>query len=67
MNHYQKCPSLIVRNPAWRRAIERLGESLEQNSEHSNAELIERMGRHMFGDLWRKPKSSSGCSSTPVG
>jgi len=56
MNYHQKKPRLpITRHPSWRRAIERLGESLEQNSNHSNAELIHRMGRHMFGGLW-KPK-----------
>ncbi|HXB57956.1 MAG TPA: hypothetical protein VNU95_00215 [Candidatus Acidoferrales bacterium] len=54
MNHHQKRPGVTLRNPAWRHAVETLDEALGQNSEHSNAELIDRMGRHMFGDLWRK-------------
>jgi hypothetical protein len=56
MNHHQKHPSLLVRNSAWRRAFERLDESLDQNSDYSNAELLDRMGRHPFGDLWHATK-----------
>ena len=44
----------IVRNPAYRQAFQRLDESLEQNSGFSNAEKIELLGRHLFGDLWHE-------------
>ena len=41
----------IVRNPAYRQAFQRLDESLEQNSDFPNAEKIEMLGRHIFGDM----------------
>lgn len=43
------------RDPAYRRAFERLDEALEENSGFSNAERIQRLGRCMFGDLWDEP------------
>lgn len=59
MNHNKKRPSITVRNQAYRQALAQLGESLEQNSEHANAELIEHLGRQMFGDLWRPEPSKT--------
>lgn len=59
MSHPKKLPTILVRNPAWRRAIERLDESLDQNSEHSYAEKLDLIGRHMFGDLWRERNQNS--------
>jgi len=44
----------LIRNPAYRQALQRLDESLEQNSGFSNAEKIELLGRHLFGDLWHE-------------
>lgn len=58
MNHRQKHSPLIVRNPAWRQAFERLDESLDQNSDYDNSELLEQIGRHMFGDLWRERENT---------
>jgi tetrahydromethanopterin S-methyltransferase subunit G len=62
MNHRQKRPKIFVRNPAWRRAFQRLDETLDQNSDGDNSELIERIGKHMFGDLWRERENTQ---STP--
>ncbi len=59
MNHHQKSLFPIVRNSAWRRAIERLDGALDQNSDGDNSELIERIGKHMFGGLWRKRTQNS--------
>ena len=41
----------IVRNPAFRQAFQRLDESLEQNSDFSNAEKIRLMRQAMFADV----------------
>lgn len=54
MNRPQKCSPLTIRNSAWRRAVEQLDDRLDQNSEHSYGEKLDLIGRHMFGDLWRK-------------
>jgi hypothetical protein len=47
-----------VRNSAYRQAFERLDAALDQNtqSDFSNAEKINLMGSHLFGDLWFKAK-----------
>ncbi len=49
-----------VRNSAYGQAFERLDWALEQNTEadFSNAEKIQLLGRHMFGDLWHQLGSS---------
>lgn len=52
MNRRQKERGVTIRNPAYRKALERLDEALERNSRGSNAELTELLGRIMFGDLW---------------
>ena len=57
MNRHQKHPRMIVRNPAYRQAFERLDESLEQNSGFSNAEKIRLMRRAMFADVDALEKS----------
>jgi tetrahydromethanopterin S-methyltransferase subunit G len=58
MNRRQKQPYLKVRNPAYRRAFQRLDESLEQNSGFSNAEKTELLGKHIFGDLWHEQEQA---------
>ncbi len=37
---------------AWRRAIQRMDEALQQNAPTDYSEQIEILGRHMFGELW---------------
>jgi hypothetical protein len=44
---------------AWRRAIQRLDQALEQNAPLDNREKIEMLGRQMFGDLWEPRKLPS--------
>ena len=52
MNHYQrKQPLPINRHPAYRCAIQQLGDAIEQNSEHPNAEKIRPMRIAMFSDV----------------
>jgi hypothetical protein len=59
MFHTGKFSRPFVRCSAYRQAFERLDENLQQNtqSDSSNAEKIEMLGRHMFGDLWHEPAS----------
>jgi len=59
MNRFQKQPSPIVRNPAYREAFQRLDESLEQNSGFSNAEKIRLMRKAMFADVDELVKSGT--------
>ena len=58
MNHHQKPALPLVRNPAWRRALQQLDGALDRNSHYDNSELLERIGKHMFGDLWREPENT---------
>jgi hypothetical protein len=58
MNRHQKHPHLIVRNPAYRQAFERLDEALEKNTQPENSEKIQLLGRLMFGDLWHEHKQT---------
>jgi hypothetical protein len=58
MNHHQKPALPLVRNLAWRRALQRLNGALAQNSHYENSELLECIGKHMFGGLWRKPENT---------
>jgi hypothetical protein len=53
MIHRQKHKLPLVRNSAWRRAVQRLDEVLESKSVFSNREKIELFGKRLFGDLWR--------------
>ena len=57
MNPFQRHPSPIVRNPAYRQAFQRLDESLERNSSFSNAEKIRLMRKAMFADVDALQKS----------
>ena len=57
MNRHPKNPQLIVRNPAYRRAFQRLDEALEENASVSNAERIELMHRAYFADVDELQKS----------
>lgn len=56
MNRRHKPPQRRPQNPAYRQAFERLDESLEQNTSVSNAEKLQLIGRHMFGELWHDPE-----------
>jgi hypothetical protein len=49
MNH-QIVPARTTRS--YQRAFQRLDAVLEKGDEGSNAEKIEILGRHMFGELW---------------
>jgi len=64
MNRHPKPPRPVVRNPAWRQAFQRLDEALAQKSGFSNAEKIELLGRHLFGDLWREQEPAGTVVST---
>jgi tetrahydromethanopterin S-methyltransferase subunit G len=57
LNRHQKQPRLVVRYPAYRQAFQRLDESLERNSDFSNAERIRLMRRTMFADVDELEKS----------
>jgi tetrahydromethanopterin S-methyltransferase subunit G len=59
MNRHQKHPRLVVRNPAYRQAFQRLDESLEQNSGFSNAEKIRLMRQALFADVDALEKSGT--------
>jgi tetrahydromethanopterin S-methyltransferase subunit G len=54
----RKYPRPIARDPAYRQAFERLDETLEQNSEFSNADKIQLLGRTMFGEDWDDPEET---------
>jgi hypothetical protein len=51
MNHRQKNSPLIVRNPAWRRAVKRLDEALEKTNTWDNSAKIAAMRRAYFADV----------------
>jgi tetrahydromethanopterin S-methyltransferase subunit G len=59
MNRRQKPLPRRSQNAAYRQAFERLDESLEQTSGGSNAERLQLIGRHIFGDLWDGPEQNS--------
>jgi hypothetical protein len=58
MTRTKKIARPIVRNPAYRRAFERLDEALEQNTPSDYSEKTELLGMAMFGDLWRPQKQT---------
>ena len=64
MTRSEKIRRRVVRDPAYRSVLRRLEESLDQNADLSHAEMIEVMGRHMFGDLWR-PQEQLGAGLLP--
>jgi hypothetical protein len=51
MNPCQKHPSPIIRNRAYRQALERLDVALDQNTPSNNAEKIAAMRRAYFADV----------------
>ena len=51
MNRHQKHPHLIVRNPAYRQAFERLDEALEANTQPDNTEKIRLIRQAAFADV----------------
>ena len=57
MNRHQKRPQIIVRNPAYRQAIQRLDQSLEENTQSDNTEKIRRMRQAAFADVDELQKS----------
>jgi hypothetical protein len=58
MTRPRKIARPIVRNPAYRQALQRLDEALVQNAPSDNSEKLDLMGQHLFGDLWFKAKQS---------
>ena len=59
MNRRHRPPRPFAHSPAYREAFQRLDEALEESSAFSNAEKIQRLGRHIFGDLWDGPDQNS--------
>jgi hypothetical protein len=59
MTRPRKIARPIVRNPAYRQALQRLDEALEQNTPSDNSEKLDLMGQHLFGDLWRPREQTS--------
>jgi hypothetical protein len=57
LNSYQKPNHLKVRNPAYRRAFERLDEALEKNTPSNNYEKIRLMRLALFGDVEKLEQS----------
>ena len=57
MNRRQKPPRHVVRNPAYRRAFERLDHALEENTPCDNTELIRLMRKAPFADVDALAKS----------
>jgi hypothetical protein len=51
MNCHRKPPRLVLRDPAHRKAFQRLDESLEKNSGSSNAEVIKLLRQTAFADV----------------
>ena len=49
MKRHKKHPHLIVRNPAYRQAFQRLEDSLARTSEDSNFEKIDLLRLALFG------------------
>lgn len=58
MNRRSQPPQHRPKNAAYRQAFERLDEALVDNTGVSNAERLQLIGRHMFGDLWDDSKPS---------
>jgi hypothetical protein len=57
MNRHPKNPQLIVHNPAYRRAFQKLDEALEENATSSNAERIKSLRQPLFADVDELQKS----------
>jgi hypothetical protein len=57
MNHHQKIPSQRTKNPAYRRAFERLDAALEENTPSDKAEYIRRMREFFLVDVEEFEKS----------
>jgi hypothetical protein len=58
MNRRQQPPQRRPKNAAYRQAFERLDESLAGSTSVSNAERLQLIGKHMFGELWKEPEPS---------
>ena len=59
MRGHQKHSRPIVRDPAWRPALQRLDEALERASDGSNAEKIRLLRVAMFADVDELQKSGT--------
>ena len=59
MTRRQAPPNPIVLNPAYRRAFQRLDETLDKNTNFSNAEIIKLMREAMFADVDALEKSGT--------
>jgi hypothetical protein len=57
MNRHQKPPPLAIRNPACRRAVQRLEEALARHSAYYNAEKINLLRQALFGVVAESPCS----------
>jgi hypothetical protein len=55
MNRRQTPPPLAIRNPAYRRAVQRLEEALAKNSVSYNAEKINLVRQALFGVVAESP------------
>jgi len=60
MNRQPGQPHGNVRKPAYRQAVQRLDEALEQRDDLFDDEKTEALGRRIFGDLWAGPEDSGG-------
>lgn len=61
MNRHQKPARPFARCPAYRQAIGKLEEALEKNAPSDNAEQLDLIAGHLFGDLWRnRPQNDTG-------
>jgi tetrahydromethanopterin S-methyltransferase subunit G len=59
MNRHQKPPRPVIRDLAYRQALQRLDESLEKNSGFSNAEVIKLLRQTAFADVDELEKSGT--------
>jgi hypothetical protein len=57
MNRRQKPPPLAIRNPAYRRAVQRLEEALAKHSASYNAGKINLLRQALFGVVGESPSS----------
>jgi hypothetical protein len=57
MNRRRKPPPLAIRNPAYRRAVQRLEEALAKSSAAYNAENINLLRQALFGVVAESPSS----------
>jgi hypothetical protein len=64
MTRTNKIARPIVRNPAYRQALQRLDDALGENTQSDYSEKTELLGMAMFGDLWH-PREQTGDGVLP--